>query len=132
MLGVGAELGLLRYYIFDSLDVNEWTKAMNLGGGVDVTPFLNDEVGVTGTRYASSGKHKENIVYANVQIGGIAIGTDSEEKDIILSNSIGAYLGVGGEINLDINLSAIGRKIPTTPYIVNGPVATPNNATKGK
>jgi RHS repeat-associated protein len=131
VLGVGAEIGLLRYYTFDSLDVNEWTESMNLGGAVDVTPFLNGEVGVTGTKYASSGKHKENIVYANVQIGGIAIGTDSGEKDIILSNSIGAYLGVGGEINLDINLSAIIRKIPTTPYIVIGPVANPSNATKG-
>lgn len=132
VLGVGAELGLLRYYTFDSLDVNEWTESMDLGGAVDVTPFLNGEVGVTGTRYASSGKHKENIVYANVQIGGIVIGTDSGEKDIILSNSIGAYLGVGGEINLDINLSAIGRKIPTTPNIVIGPVANPSNATKGE
>lgn len=66
MLGIGGEFGLLRYYTFDSLDVNEWTESMNLSGAVNVTPLLNSEVGITGTKYASSRKHKENIVYANV------------------------------------------------------------------
>ncbi|MDR7810488.1 MAG: hypothetical protein RIN62_01325 [Lacrimispora sp.] len=56
----------MRYYTFDSLDVNEWTESMNLSGAVNVTPLLNSEVGITGTKYASSRKHKENIVYANV------------------------------------------------------------------
>ena len=103
---------------------------MDFGDSVDVTPFLSSELSIIGTRYASSGKHKENTAYANVQIVGIAIGTDTGGRDIILSNNGGAYLGRGEKINLDINFSVIGRRIPTTPYIVIGPVANPSNATK--
>ena len=104
-LGLELELGGKRYYNFSKdTDATENLEFSVMG---QLTDEMQIGVNLIGTIDATTREHIRNGAFVGAKIGDAVLGWDSldENDDIFISFELGAYLGVGGALKLNINLS---------------------------
>ncbi len=105
LLGLELEIGGKRYYNFSKdTDTTENLEFSVMG---QLTDEMQIGVNLIGTIDATTREHIKNGAFIGAKVGDAILGWDSldENEDIFISFELGAYLGVGGALKLNINLS---------------------------
>ena len=111
LLGLELEIGGKRYYNFSKdTDTTENLEFSVMG---QLTDEMQIGVNLIGTIDATTREHIKNGALVGAKVGDAVLGWDSldENEDIFISFELGAYLGVGGALKLNINLSEWLRQI---------------------
>lgn len=112
LFGIGVSFGGKRYYEFST--VAEPTENLNLVLNVSITEDIGAGFDFTGTIDASTKVHLENSGYAGIKIGEYILGWNDipDNGDIIIPViNLDGYVGVGGGITVEMNLSELKRRM---------------------
>lgn len=126
-VGIGvvkAEVGVKMY---NSVSTSG-TPTQNLQGGVQLNITNKAKAALEGSRTIESNGKTSGSGFAGLAVGDqkYGVGNSGTKGDVKLQFGVGAWVFAGGEINVDVNLSAATRKINSA---VIAPVAkTVNNA----
>lgn len=110
LLGYGFNGGVKSYFSFS--DQGDAFTEFGIEGGMGYSiGYLGTEAGY---RYLVNGATDivlENGLYTDYSLLFLEkANIEQEDMDIHLKSSLGIYVGLGGQVNLDINLGAAGRK----------------------
>lgn len=85
----------------------------NLQGGVQVNVTNKAKIAIEGSRTKESNGKTSGSGFAGLAIGDqkYGVGNSGTKGDIKLQFGVGAWVFAGGEVNVDVNLSAAARKI---------------------
>ena len=117
LLGIGVSFGGKRYYEFST--VAEPTENLNLVLTGSITENAEAGFDLTGTIDATTKAHLKNSGYAGIKIGGYVLGWNDipDNGDVIIPIiKINGYVGVGGGIRVDMNLSELKRRLSNYKY----------------
>lgn len=105
LLGLALEIGGKRYYEFSKDTDSTENLEFSLMG--QLTDEMQMGINLIGTVDATTREHIKNSAFIGAKVGDAVLGWDSldENEDIYVSFELGAYLGVGGALKLNINLS---------------------------
>jgi hypothetical protein len=111
-VGIGvvkAEVGVKMY---NSVSTSG-TPTKNLQGGVQVNVTSKAKVALEGSRTIESNGKTSGSGFAGLAVGDqkYGVGNAGTKGDVKLQFGVGAWVFAGGEVNVDVNLSAAARKI---------------------
>lgn len=112
VFGVGVDVGYKQYY-----SLSDIAEKASITHEVTAEATIVNKLKVGTSGYikvdAISYEHLEKSGYAGLIVGNDVIGINRLQKgsDFILETTIGLYLGAGGDLSCDINVSQILRSI---------------------
>ncbi len=111
--GVGVEVGGKRYFDLTNVASNNATESMEFSILAQATNKVQVGGKITGTINAATREHLSSQGFVGIKIGNTTMGWDNlpNKSDLILDFSAGGYIGVGGEVNANINITEMWRRI---------------------
>jgi len=111
--GVGVEIGGKKYYDLSNVASDKPTESMEFSFMAQASNKLQVGSKVTGTIDARTCESLKNEGFAGVKIGDTTFGWNNlpQNEDFSLEFTAGGYLGVGGEVSVNINLSELWRRV---------------------